>query len=228
MKCLGISTAGPVMSAAVVVDGGVSAEFSVSGGNARTEKLIPMVDEVLKKADLSISKIDGIAVVKGPGSYSGLRGGLAAAKSFAGTLKVPIVGVSTLEAIAYNFINSYGTIAVLVHACRDEYNIALFASDGKALKRLTDDLVVKFDRSVELFSQINGKLVLAAEEKLYREILKKNKNSQLEAADPKDTVPWAINAARIGVMKLKAGEKEDYLTLSPEYSHKPNIREYKG
>ncbi|MFC1559915.1 tRNA (adenosine(37)-N6)-threonylcarbamoyltransferase complex dimerization subunit type 1 TsaB [Candidatus Margulisiibacteriota bacterium] len=228
MKCLGISTAGSVMSAAIVTDGDVSAEFSVSGGSARTEKLVPMVDAVLKKADLAISKIEGIAVVKGPGSYSGLRGGLAAAKSFAETLKVPIVGISTLEAIAYNFINSYGTIAVLVHACKDEYNIALFASNGKALKRLTDDLVVKFDRSVELFSQISGKLILAAEEKLYNEILRKNKSSQLELADPKNIIPWAVNAAKIGVMKFRSGEKEDHLTISPEYSHKPNIREYKS
>ena len=135
MKCLGISSAVSTIGAATIADKDVAVEFSASGKEAKTEKLVSVVESVLKKADLKASKIEGIAVTKGPGSYSGLRGGLAVAKSFAQILNIPIVGVSTLEAVAYNFVNYYGTVAVVLHACRDEYNVAFFSSNSSNLKR---------------------------------------------------------------------------------------------
>jgi tRNA threonylcarbamoyladenosine biosynthesis protein TsaB len=84
-----------------------------------------------------------VAVAVGPGSYSGLRGGLAVAKTLAQTLKVPLAGISTLEAIAYNLINVEGTMAVILDAKADEYNFALFGASRGKLKRLTGDMVLK-------------------------------------------------------------------------------------
>ena len=154
MKVLGISSATKVISIGLIDQGKVLVETTVSDIHA--EKIMFYVRE----AGIEPKQIEGVAVAQGPGSYSGLRGGLAAAKSLAQTLKVPLVGVSTLEAIAYNLINIEGTMAVILDAKSDEYNFALFGASSGKLKRLTDDLVIKLDKLAEKLSKISGEIYL--------------------------------------------------------------------
>ncbi len=223
MKVLGISSATGIVGAGIADDSGVLAESSYSAKITKSEKLIVLVEDVLKKAKLDINDIDAVAVTIGPGSYSGLRGGLATAKAFVQSLKIPIISISTLHAIAYNMIDLDGTFAVGVNACKDDFNFSLWGSDHGKLKRLTDDITVKLDKLIKVFSNVSGKLTLAADEKLRDKI----KNPNILVADPKNAVPWGINVARIGLEKLKNREYADYLTVVPAYSHKPNIREYR-
>jgi len=223
VKILGITSAVDVVGAGIASDGGVLAECTVSSKIMRSEKLITLIDDVLKRAKLKINDIDAVAVTTGPGSYSGLRGGLATAKGLVEALDIPIISVSTLHAIAFNFVDIDGTVAIAVNACRDDYNFSLWGSDNGKLKRLTGDITAKIDRIVDKLSQVRGKLTLAADETLRKKI----KNDNILLAEQKNIVPWAVNVARIGLGKLKNGEVEDYIKLSPNYSHKPNIREYR-
>ena len=223
IKVLGITSAIGIIGAGICGENNVLAECSVSGKIVQTEKLVPLIDDVLKKTKLNIKDIDAVAVTTGPGSYSGLRGGLATAKAFVEALDIPIISVSTLHAIAYNFADMEGTVAVAVNACREDYNLSLWGSSGGKLKRLTGDIIVKIDRIVEVLSSVKGRITLAADETLRGRI----KSDNILLADPRNAVPWAVNVARIGLDKLKNNEVEDYITLSPSYSHKPNIREYK-
>jgi tRNA threonylcarbamoyladenosine biosynthesis protein TsaB len=222
MKILGISSATGIVGAGIADEGGVLAECSMSGNIVRSEKLIVLVKGVLERSKLKIGDIDAVAVTTGPGSYSGLRGGLATAKALVQTLKIPIISVSTLHAIAYNLIDLEGTFCVGVNACKDDFNFSLWGSDGGKLKRLTNDITVKLDRLVKILSSVRGKLTLAADDKLRDKI----KNLNILIAEPKNAVPWAVNVARIGLEKSKNKEYDDALTLVPAYSHKPNIREY--
>ncbi len=208
MKVLGISTAGRLTGAALIEEtqqGAVSVLCEYSSANARSEDVAAIIEKLFKDAGLDIKEVDAVAVVDGPGSYSGLRGGLAAAKSLAQVLDVPICGVSALEAAAYNLKNAEGTIAVVCDAVRDESNFALFSSDSVNIRRLSQDLPVPKTRVKELLGQIKGKL----------HILRGS-----------DEHPYARNAALIGLEKLKSGQKDDPLSLVPRYSHTPNIREY--
>jgi len=223
MKILGITSAIDVVGAGIAGEDGILAECTVSSKIMRSEKLITLVDDVLKKTKLKISDIDAVAVTTGPGSYSGLRGGLATAKGIVEALDIPIISVSTLHAIAFNFIDIDGTVAIAVNACRDDYNFSLWGSDRGKLKRLTGDITAKIGRIVDKLSGVRGKLTLAADETLRKKI----KNDNISIAEQKNVVPWAVNVARIGLEKLNNKEVEDYIKLSPNYSHKPNIREYK-
>lgn len=223
MKVLGITSAIGIVGAGICDDGNILAECSVSSRIVQSEKLITLVDNVLKRTKLKIGDIDAVAVTTGPGSYSGLRGGLAAAKGLVSSLDIPIISVSTLHAIAFNFIDLEGTIAVAVNACRDDYNFSLWGSKNGKLKRLTADITVKIGKIVEKLSGVNGKMLLAADEALR----KRMKNDNILLAEPKNSVPWAVNVARIGLDKLKRKEVEDHIKLAPSYSHKPNIREFK-
>lgn len=222
MKVLGLSSAIGIIGAGIADESGIAAECSFSSIGTRSEKLIPIIDDVLNKSKMDIKDMDAVAVTTGPGSYSGLRGGLATAKALVAVLGIPVISVSTLHAIAFNFVDTEGTVAVIVNACRDDYNVALFASCGGKLKRLTGDITAKLASIEEVISSVQGRLVLAADGKLVKTI--KNKNISL--ADPSNTVPWAINVARIGLTKLKNRELDDHIRIVPAYSHKPNIREY--
>jgi tRNA threonylcarbamoyladenosine biosynthesis protein TsaB len=223
LKIIGLSSASNTIGAAVLDERGITAECTVSGPSVRSEKLIVLVEEALNRSKIKISDIDAVAVTIGPGSYSGLRGGLAAAKGLVQSLNIDIISVPTLDAVAYNFRNYNGTVAVAINACRDDYNIALFGVHNGAIKRMTKDMTVKLDRISEVLSKVSGEMTLVSDKDLSKDI--KNKNIRLASAD--SAIPWAKNVAIIGGMKYENGEFGDYLSLVPEYSHKPNIREYK-
>ncbi|MBU1026121.1 MAG: tRNA (adenosine(37)-N6)-threonylcarbamoyltransferase complex dimerization subunit type 1 TsaB, partial [Candidatus Margulisbacteria bacterium] len=150
MRILGISSATKVISIGLLDEDKVLIETTVS--DIRAEKILFYVNE----AGIKPEEIEAVAVAIGPGSYVGLRGGLATAKSLAQTLDIPLVAVSTLEAIAYNLADIEGTMAVILDAKSDEYNIALFGAHKGKLKRLTEDMVLRFDKVRDSLSRISG------------------------------------------------------------------------
>ncbi len=222
-KVLGITSAIGVVGAGICGEDNVLAECTISDRIIRSEGLITLIDDVLKRTKLKMSDIDAVAVTTGPGSYSGLRGGLASAKGLVEALDIPLISVSTLHAIAFNFVDLEGTVAVAVNACRDDYNFSLWGSSGGHLRRLTGDVTVKIGTIAVQLAKVGGKMTLAADEALRKRI----KNDNILLAEPKNAVPWAVNVARIGLEKLRKKEVEDHIKIAPSYSHKPNIREYK-
>lgn len=222
MRILGLSGATKVISIGLIDEDKLLVETTVS--DIHSEKIMFYVRE----AGIEPAQIEGIAVASGPGSYSGLRGSLAAAKSIAQTINVPLVGVSTLEAIAYNLVEIEGTIAVVQDARADEYNFALFGAAGGKLKRLTDDLVLKLDVLAERISRISGEICLVGNIREIREYQGILGKINLHFAEDIHSHPLGVNVARLGLMKIKAGETDDPLTLVPQYSHQPNIREFAG
>jgi len=217
MRILGISSATKIISLALVDEEKILFETTVS--EISSEK----ITFYLSAAQIRPEQIEGIAVAAGPGSYSGLRGGLSIAKSMAQALNIPLIGVSTLEAMAYNLVDSEGTIAALLSARLDEYNFALFGASCGKLNRLTDDLVVKLDKLNQTLANIAGKIYLAgntADLKL--------SGDNFHFAEEIHSHPYGINVARVGIIKMKSGKKDDLLSLTPRYSHQPNIREFKS
>jgi tRNA threonylcarbamoyladenosine biosynthesis protein TsaB len=217
MRILGLSGATKVISLGLIDDGNLLAETTAA--DIHSEKIMFYV----KEAGIEPSQIEGVAVASGPGSYSGLRGSLAAAKSLAQTLNVPLTGVSTLEAIAYNLIDIEGTIMVVLDARADEYNCALFGASQGKLKRLTDDVVMKLAALKERIAGISGNIWLVGNTKELKNI----KGANLHFAEDIHGHPYGTNVARIGLEQIRAGKTDDPLKLVPLYSHQPNIREFK-
>lgn len=217
MRVLGLSSATKMISLGLIDEDQVLVETTVA--DLRAEKLV----FYMKEAGIEPKQIQAVAVAQGPGSYSGLRGGLATAKSLAQTLNIPLTGVSTLEAVAYNLVDVEGTMAVILDAKRDEYNFALFGAHQGKLKRLTDDLVMTLDRISRKLGQINGEIHIVGETK---ELKKKVKGDNHLFADEVNSHPYGINVAKLGLLNIKAKKTADPLKLIPNYSHKPNIREY--
>ncbi|MFH1386379.1 MAG: tRNA (adenosine(37)-N6)-threonylcarbamoyltransferase complex dimerization subunit type 1 TsaB [bacterium] len=216
MRILGLSSATKVISLGLIDEEKVLVETTMA--NPQAEKLVFYLEE----AGVDPKQLDGVAVTQGPGSYSGLRGGLAMAKTLAQTLKIPIVGISTLEAIAYNIIDIEGTMMVILDARHDEYNVAMFGASGGALRRVTEDQVCKFVGLLDKIKNISGDIWLVGATKEFKEV----KGANYHFADETHSQPYGINVAKLGLPLIKAGQVADPLTLVPNYSHQPNIREY--
>lgn len=120
MKILALDSSGLVASVAVVEDDNLIAEYTVNYKKTHSQTLLPMLDEIVKMTELDLDTIDAVAVAAGPGSFTGLRIGSATAKGLGLALKKPLIGVPTLEGLAYNLYNTKGLICPLMDARRNQ------------------------------------------------------------------------------------------------------------
>ncbi|NLN81215.1 MAG: tRNA (adenosine(37)-N6)-threonylcarbamoyltransferase complex dimerization subunit type 1 TsaB [Clostridiales bacterium] len=140
------SSAGPA-SCAVYRDGKLLACSSINTGLTHSQTLIPMVSDTLKNAGLDIKNIDLYAVAAGPGSFTGIRIGVAAVKGLAFTDKKPCIGVSTLAAMTRmtQGIPFDGIVCAAMDARCNQVYTALFENHSGEIKRLTQDSALHLD-----------------------------------------------------------------------------------
>ncbi len=133
MRILAVDTTGPNASIALLDGDDLAgfAGFTTSRGHA--QKLLPELVRLFDRIDSSLDAIDAFAVAMGPGSFTGLRIGIASVEGLAFATGRPVVGVSTLEAIAYRYRFHNGLIASVLDARRGEIFDALFRGDGSSV-----------------------------------------------------------------------------------------------
>ena len=145
MKILALECSEAPASCAVVEEGRTLCESFVSVPLTHSRTLLPMLDDMLKNASLSVGEMDRLAVTVGPGSFTGLRIGIAAVKGLALGAGLPCVGVSTLAAAAFGAAPLSGLICPVMDArCQQAYT-ALFEAKEGALTRLWEDRAVGLD-----------------------------------------------------------------------------------
>lgn len=142
MKILAVECSDKPVSCAVIEDGELVCESFLSVGTTHSQTLQPMLCDMLKNSGVSIDRIDRFAVSVGPGSFTGLRIGIAAVKGMAYGLSKPCVGVSTLHAAAFGMVSSRGIICAVMDARCGQVYTATFYSDGHTLTRLCDDRAI--------------------------------------------------------------------------------------
>ena len=113
--------------------------YNIECGLTQSELLLPMIEDMLKRAKLSFSDVDLIATSVGPGSFTGVRIGAALLKGIAFGRDIPTVGVSTLEALAENARGLSGIIVAAMDARRGQFYNAIFRADAGEISRLTED-----------------------------------------------------------------------------------------
>lgn len=139
MKILGIDSSAKSASAAIIDGGKVLGCFYTNTGLTHSQTLMPMIESLLKNANVKLEDIELIAVNKGPGSFTGIRIGVAAAKGMADVLKIPVYGASTLGSMAYNLVDNDCIVCSAMDArCGQVYNAIFDITDGK-ITRLTED-----------------------------------------------------------------------------------------
>ena len=163
MKILCLDTSAKTAAAAIVEGDRILAESCVNVGLTHSQTVMPMLDGMLSSARISLEEIDLFAVSHGPGSFTGIRIGIGAVKGLAQGLNRPCFGVSTLEALAYNFHGLDGFVCPVMDArCRQVYT-ALFCGRGETLIREWPDQAISIDELAEKLLQLPAPATLVGD-----------------------------------------------------------------
>jgi len=157
MVCLGIDTSGETLSVGLCAGGEIIGERLTQGENPHSVVILPEIEALLKDAGLRSEDVSLISVTGGPGRYTALRVGMATAKGLAYSWNVPMVRISTLEALAMSLLPHQGPVASILDARKQLVYYGLFEAQGNSLKRLKDDLAVPYMGAASLTPE-NGLL----------------------------------------------------------------------
>lgn len=221
MKLLAFESTTSVASVALLDGARTLATQTVDAGLKHSEILLPMAEEVLSHTRLTFSDIEGYAVAVGPGSFTGVRIGVATVKGLAFGRDLPIVEVSALEALAYNLLGVDATVIAAMDARRDEIYTATFRTSPDGVARLCEDRAIPISLLVsELRSTSEGVYIVGdAYEKVHRALT--------EATVPVWVTPPALrppNALSVGLCAIRSLENGDTVSdvrLSPSYLRLP-------
>ena len=161
MKILALETSAKSVSVAVTENGTLLAQAYQNRGLTHSVTLMPLLDGMLQSAGLTLDDMDAIAVAHGPGSFTGIRIGVSAAKGLAWAKGLPCCGVSTLEAMAYSVTDFEGVIAGAMDARRQQVYNAFFRCKNGRVTRLCDDRAVSAEQAAqELAAMPEPKLIV--------------------------------------------------------------------
>ena len=161
MKILALETSAKAVSAALSEDGRILASGYQDTGLTHSRTLMPIVEHLFRNTGLTRADCDAVAVAAGPGSFTGIRIGVAAAKGLAFAAEKPAVGVSTLAAMARNVAFADGLVLCAMDARRSQIYNAVFLAENGHLTRLTPDRAIALEElAQELREDSRPKLVV--------------------------------------------------------------------
>lgn len=224
MKILSIETASEMCSVAILEDEKVLKEINLENGNTHSQNLMPLISQILEETKLQISDIDLFACDNGPGSFTGIRIGIATIKAFRDVTLKPIIGVSSLEALAYN-VKDFDTnfICSIIDAKNDNVYYGIFAYNNQSIIKIED---YKFDNinsllkyfetekflNKNIFFVGNGSIV-------YKNVIQSQLNKR--ALFTNEILPNKLNAVSIAKVAINKLDKDlDFSNITPLYLKK--------
>ncbi|MEG1433202.1 MULTISPECIES: tRNA (adenosine(37)-N6)-threonylcarbamoyltransferase complex dimerization subunit type 1 TsaB [Eubacterium] len=217
MRLLMVDTATIVASAAVIEEEKLVGEVIINHQKKHSEKLLPAIDHLLMDAGLDISEIDAFGIVCGPGSFTGLRIGMATVKGFAQALNKPVVGVSTLEALAYNLPCAQGIICPILDAQRDQVYTGVYQFIDGCFETLLPDTVLSIEALIRHLSETTDGPIHVLGDGVPKYFETMSEELDVYKALPYVRMNRASSAAWLALEKLQNGQMQDYKTIEPMY-----------
>lgn len=217
MQILAFESSAKAASVAILQDGGLLGESYLNCGLTHSVTLLKLAQDLLESCSLRPEEIDALACAAGPGSFTGVRIGVAAAKGFAWARELPCCGVSTLEAMAYQGCGFDGAVLCAMDARRAQVYCAAFESVGGTLRRLTDDAALSLAEWEALTKKIEKPKIMVGDgaQLCYNTFGKSQPECRL-APDCLRT-QRASGVALAAWRRLSAGEPADATSLVPNY-----------
>ena len=217
MSILAIDTASSVSSVAVASEGKLRAEVTIEAGRTHSETLLSHIEGALSFAGVERSALRGVAVSIGPGSFTGLRIGLATAKAIAYGLGIPLVGVSTLAALALAFPVPDVYTLVLMDAQKGNAYAGLYEWRDGSLHEVRPVRVASLAEAIAEAAELGKPVLLTGELVLKKRARLENLPDNVTLAPAHLLTARASHAAWLGIARLAAGEQDDPMTLEPFY-----------
>ena len=225
MKILAIDTSGQNCSVAIIDEEKVICDFNLSIGTTHSETLLPMIDEVCKTSKIDLSEVDILACGIGPGSFTGLRIGIATIKGFALAQNKNVIGVPTLDALAYNIANFDGLICSVLDARNNNVYAGIYKYENDKVILQDDYITENLDTLIDILKVKNEKVMFVGDgavsfkEKLKEALNEKalfaplHLNNQLSSSDAKAALDRALvnefdNSDTLNPMYLKKSQAE--------------------
>lgn len=218
MKILALDSSGMVASAAIAQDEILLAEYTVNYKKTHSQTLLPMVDEIVRMTELDLETVDYIAVAAGPGSFTGLRIGSATAKGLGLALDKPLIGVPTLEGLAYNLAGADKLVCPMMDARRSQVYTGIYRSKKEGLEAVLPQTAIGVEELIQKINQAGEPVILLGDGvPVYLNLLEK------ELLVPFETAPLHLNRQRaasiaaLGMIYAKEGRVETAQEHRPQY-----------
>lgn len=227
MNTLTIDTSTIVASVAILNEEKLVGEMIINHQKKHSEKLMIAIDHLLTDGGLSIKDIDVFGIVIGPGSFTGLRIGMATVKGFAQALNKPVVGVSTLESLAMNIPFASGLICPILDAQRNQTYTGVFHFEDERLKTDMKDTVMEIDDLITFLRKQDEKVYFLGDG------LQRFSETLLKACPTGVRVPNYINmnrassSAALVLERARKGEVNHYRDIEPMYIRPSYAEEHK-
>jgi tRNA threonylcarbamoyl adenosine modification protein YeaZ len=222
---LAIDTSTNVASLALCQEDEIITELTWRCGQNHTVTLLPYLDKLLSQTGLDLHSLSGIVVAKGPGSFNGLRVGISVAKGLAFSLGIPITGISTLEATAYQHAETGLPVCTILNAGRGEIATAIYQLQSGDWQQIMPEQIINLE---VLCSKITTRTIFCGE--LNAETISQlNQRLKQKAivSTPAASLRRAGFLAELGHRKLATGSGDDPASLQPIYLRRPNITKSK-
>lgn len=223
MNILSFDTSTKSASVALMIDGVLVGEFLINDKKTHSQKLMPMLESLMQLANVSIDEIDLLAVCVGPGSFTGIRIAVSTIKAISHVRNLPVIGVNSLENIAFNAMDSFKNIIAVLDAQGENVYTAEYKSSNKSEYCIVDDIdVVHIDdlvnKIIEKGKEGNKYILLGEGLDKYR---KKLDLENVEFVSPDKNISKASTLCTIALEKYKKNKDVfDCYTILPKYIRK--------
>ncbi|MBR5190694.1 MAG: tRNA (adenosine(37)-N6)-threonylcarbamoyltransferase complex dimerization subunit type 1 TsaB [Clostridia bacterium] len=218
MKILSVDSSSVSASVAITENGVTLAENFINNGLTHSQTLMPMVENTLKDANVSIKDIELFAITNGPGSFTGVRIGIASVKGMADALNKKCVAISTLEAIAEPLKNEDCIVCAVMDARCNQVYTAIFENGN----RLCEDKAVLIDELGDELKNYNKKVVFIGDGSVLCYEKLKDVVTNISVAEEDVRYVHASSIGRLAEVKIRNGEMPiDSANLVPYYLRLP-------
>lgn len=218
MYILGIDTATKVCGVAVLNEEQLMVEKFLNNQKTHSQNIMPLIKQAIEEAGIKPKDLGGIAVTKGPGSFTGLRIGMTIAKSLAQVLNIPIIGVSTLESLALNVLGVPGLICPILDARKNQVYAAVYYDRVGKLEMLEEPMAVALDDLLSKLKKFDREVTFLGDAvPVYGSVITEVMGPRALFAGKINSLPRAAATAELGMAMLQLGVSDDPLRLTPFY-----------
>ena len=212
-------------SVAVIEDNKLICEYTINTKKTHSQKLMPMIENMLKLSDLDIKEIDAIAICVGPGSFTGLRIGMATAKAMAHVNNIPLIGVNSLEILGANMDLCNRNICSILDAQRNQVYMNKYILKDYKITELEEISIKAIDELLEEISSSNEDWVLVGEA-VYKYKEKIEEISNITIPSPANNITKASTLCFVARDKMLANDQVyNCYNINPMYIRKSQAEE---
>ena len=220
MKILAIDTSSSNCSIAILENQKIIGNFNINIGKTHSETLLPLVDELLKLIDVDLNEIDAFACCVGPGSFTGIRIGIATIKGLAISLNKPVVSVTSLESLCFNVPHFNGIVCSILNANNNNVYSAFYSSNN-SIEMIGDYHTDSIDELIKEAKNFKENIMFVGDgATFYHDTIKDALQDKAFFVPSHFNDQSAVSVAMVAIEKLNKNIVDSAYTVEPVYLRK--------